>query len=221
MNKVTKLLLPILIMILCAGILFLACIRPYEKFGTFLKIAFMDGSSSYSETGTAGLNIVETDIPTEYSGETYETGEIDPVSYGSQCAILSCDAIDLYVPVYWGSGAELLEKGAVQYPGAVQLGKDGNSVISAHVNTFFHNLTDLKVGDVVTAYTTYGKFTYTVSETISFPSTSKKYLSNTEDNRLTLYTCEQQLLGESDTRVGVICSLTSAEYYTEGGEDDE
>ena len=66
-----------------------------------------------------------------------------------------------------------------------------------------------------TAYTTYGKFTYEVTEQIQFESTSKSYLKQTDDDRLTLYTCEMQLLGSSSKRVGVICKLTDKAFYTD------
>ena len=49
----------------------------------------------------------------------------------------------------------------------------------------------------MTAYTTYGKFTYEVTEQITFDASDKSYLKKTDDERLTLYTCEMQLLGSS------------------------
>ena len=98
---------------------------------------------------------------------------------------------------------------------AAVIGSTGNSVISAHVNTFFHDLNQLKKGDTVTLYTTYGKFTYEVSEQIQFQSSNDGCLKQTDDDRLTLYTCEMQLLGSSDTRIGVVCKLTQREFYTD------
>lgn len=211
-----QLLLPVLVTILCGGIVLLCAIRPYELGKTYLRVGFMDGSGTVSQGGTAGLNIVETDIDTDYSGETSPEGEVVIPAYGSQCAVLESEAIDLYVPVYWGGGSELLEQGACHTPASAALGSEGNSVISAHVNTFFHDLNQLEVGDTVTAYTTYGKFTYEVSERIEFDASNKSYLKKTEDDRLTLYTCEMQLLGSSSKRVGVVCKLTDKAFYQTG-----
>ena len=129
--------------------------------------------------------------------------------------MLEAKSIGLYVPVYYGGGSELLEQGACLTTASALLGASGNSVISGHVNTFFHDLSQLQVGDTVTAYTTYGKFTYEVTEQIQFESTSKSYLKQTDDDRLTLYTCEMQLLGSSSKRVGVICKLTDKAFYTD------
>lgn len=214
-----ELLIPIFLTILCGGILLLCAIRPYEVVKTYLRVAFMDGSGTVSTEGTAGLNIVETEIDTNYTGETSEEGDIVISNYGSQCAILEAESIGLYVPVYWGGGSELLQQGACQTPASASLGSSGNSVISAHVNTFFSDLNQLEVGDTVTAYTTYGKFTYQVTEQISFDASNKSYLKNTDDDRLTLYTCEMQLLGSSSQRVGVICELTEKAFYQTGEED--
>lgn len=209
-----QLLLPVLVTLLCGGIVLLSAIRPYESVKTYLRIAFMDGSGSSTEGGTAGLNIVQTDIDTDYTGETADSGEAVIPVYGSQCAILACDAIELYVPVYWGSGKELLEQGACQTPASAALGSTGNSVISAHVNTFFNRLSELQVGDTVTAYTTYGRFTYEVSELIEFDASDKSYIGTKEEDMLTLYTCEMQLLGSSSKRIGAVCKLTDKAFYT-------
>lgn len=209
-----KIVLPLLVTVFCSGILLLCGIRPYEAAKTYLRIAFMDGSGSVSDGSTAGLNIVETNIDTSYDRETSAEGEAVIPVYGSQCAILECKDIDLYVPVYWGSGYELLEQGACQAPASAALGSSGNSVISAHVNTFFRDLNQLEIGDTVTAYTTYGRFTYEVSELIEFDASNKSYIGQKDRDILTLYTCELQLFGSSSKRVGAVCKLTEKAFYS-------
>ena len=205
--------MPVLICLLCGGIALLALIRPYEKMSTYLHIAFMDSMKTGTGSGTDGLQIKETEIDTNYSGSTSGEGSVVIPSFGEQYAILSCEAIDLYVPVYWGGGSELLELGACQSSGSAAIGSKGNSVISAHVNTFFQNLNQLQKGDTLTLYTSYGRFTYTVSELISIADTDEQYLKQTQDDRLTLYTCEMQVLGASKQRVGAICTLTEKAFY--------
>ena len=104
-----QLLLPVLVTVLCAGIVLLCSIRPYEQAKTYLKVAFMAGSTSAAGEGTNGLNIVQTDIDTDYTGKTDSEGTPVAVAYGSQCAVLEAKSIGLYVPVYYGGGSELLE----------------------------------------------------------------------------------------------------------------
>ena len=126
---------------------------------------------------------------------------------------------DLFVPVYWGSGVDLLKKGGCQMPSSAFIGSDGNTVINAHVNTFFRELDQLAAGDTVMLYTDYGQFTYKVTERITFDAEDTQYLQKTDDERLTLYTCEKNLLAESAKRVGVVCSLEKRAYYIEKTEE--
>ena len=88
-----QILLPLLVAVLCAGILLLGSIRPYEMAKTYLKVAFMDGSGVVSDNGTNGLNIVQTDIDTDYTGETAEEGTPVVSDYGSQCAVLEAKSM--------------------------------------------------------------------------------------------------------------------------------
>ena len=91
--------------------------------------------------------------------------------------------------------------------------KKGNTVIDAHVTTFFSDLAKLKPGDTVQLHTNYGAFTYKVEENITFEKNDKRYLAVTEDEVLTLYTCAPQVIGNSDLRIGVRCALKDKEFY--------
>ena len=108
-----------------------------------------------------------------------------------------------------------MEHGACNSSSSVIVGDKGNSVISAHVDTFFADLEKLKVGDIVTVKTNYGQFKYKVRENIFFSSTDKKYVLPSDDTRLTLYTCKRDLLGASDQRIGVICDVEEISFYIE------
>lgn len=60
--------------------------------------------------------------------------------FGELFAIIKSDAFSVDVPVYWGSESELFEKGACQSSGSSLIGSSGNSVISAHEDTYFAEL---------------------------------------------------------------------------------
>ena len=215
-----QILMPVFITAFCGGILFLLSIRPYEKVKTYLRVGFMDDQSVIPQSnGIAGLTVVQTDIDTDFSGKTYDSGEIVYPEYGTQYAVIECEAAEIFAPVYWGGGAELLELGGCNTPSSVPAGGEGNTVISAHVNTFFADLKNVKEGDEVRVYTDYGRFTYRVSELIQFEAADKKYLKKSDRNILTLYTCENDLLTSSNKRIGCICELTKSEFYSEPKED--
>ena len=211
---------PVILAAVCSGVLVAAAIKPYDKAKVYANIAFMDSLKS-DPTANNGLVIRENDIIMDYSGETSETGEVVRPKFGELYAILSSSALDLDIPVYWGSNSELLEHGACQSSGSVVIGTEGNAVISAHVDTFFSDLDKLKVGDDITLNTNYGEFTYKVNELISFSDSDRKYIVPTKETHLTLYTCKRDLLGASNRRVGVICEPVKSAFYSEAKEGGE
>lgn len=220
-NVILHIATPFLLLVICVGVLIIAMVKPADKLKVFVNIAFMDSLKSDPVNDDTGLVIRENEIKSDYDGETSETGEIIRPKFGERYATLENDTIGLDIPVYWGSNSELLEHGACHSSSSVIIGSKGNSVISAHVDTFFADLEKLKEGDIVTIKTNYGQFTYKVRETISFSSTNEKYVTPKDDNRLTLYTCKRDLLGASDQRIGVICDLEESRFYTNAKEEDE
>lgn len=205
--------------LLCAAAAFAAAIIPYEKFKTYLDLAFMDDMKISPSSGLNGLVIKENaQIATEAPANTQklsDTGEVIRPAFGEQYAVLECKSASIKVPVYWGSDPELLERGACQSSSSSVIGEKGNAVIDAHVNTFFANLNKIKAGDEVTLYTSYGIFTYKVRECVTFENTEKRYVLPTENEQLTLYTCQAQVLGTSTTRIGALCDVVSKQFYTE------
>lgn len=219
-NFLIYLLTPLFIFILCVGILLVALIKPYNKASVYLNLAFMDEFKTNPNEDN-GLIIKDGNIILDYTGETSSTGEITRPSFGEQFAVLRSDVLELDVPVYWGSSSELFERGACQATYSKLPGDSGNTIISAHEDTFFTELNKLVVGDVITLNTNYGEFSYTVTENITFKKTEKKYVSPTDETKLTLYTCKKDVLGASDTRIGVICELTEQKFYAQTEEAAE
>lgn len=214
-NYTLYIITPVMLMLISAGITIAAAIKPADKLKTYTNIAFMDSLKSNPLEEDTGLVIKENNINMDYSGKTSETGEPVRPSFGELYALVSTDALGINVPVYWGTTPELLEHGACQSSSSAVFGTNGNSVISAHVDTYFADLSNIKEGDNITVYTNYGKFTYTVSELIEFSSNDKRYIKPTEDDFLTIYTCKRDLLGASDRRIGAVCALTEKAFYTE------
>ena len=209
---------PLILLFLCVDVLTVAMIKPSDKIKVYLGLAFMDDMKSDPLNDDTGLVIKENEIIEDYKGETSKTGEVVHPAFGEQFAVVSCEKADINAPVFWGSKSELFERGACQVSGSVLSGQEGNTVISAHIDTFFANLSELEKGDIVTVRTNYGEFTYTVRELIEFSASNDKYLSSKKENILTLYTCKRDILGASDMRIGVICDLTESRFYNGGGE---
>lgn len=213
-SRVLHIATPFIIAAIACGILMIAAVKPADKAKVYLNLAFMDDLKTDPDDESSGLIIRENEIVEEYSGTTTENGEFIRPKYGELYAIIKSESLSLDVPVYWGSDIELFERGACQSTGSVLVGDKGNSVISAHEDTFFAELKDLGKGDELTINTNYGVFTYKVKETISFKKDSNKYVVPSDETKLTLYTCKKNVLGSSDERIGVICELTGKKFYT-------
>ena len=152
----------VLVPLLCIAVCIAACIVPFEKAQTYLNILFMDNMKIIPSTGLEGLVIVDNaDIPTgeDNTRTLSDAGEIVRPSFGEQYAVLTCEAVSMRVPVYWGTGDQLFEKGACQSSSSAVLGETGNAVIDAHVNTFFSSLSEIEPGDEIVLYTSAGELT--------------------------------------------------------------
>lgn len=210
---------PFILFAMCMGIIMIALIPTSDKLQRYKGLVFMDELKIDPENAESGLKIKDNKINDNDNNYSSDKGEIIRPVFAEHYADLSCEAFETTVPVYWGSNIDLFEIGACQASSSAVFGDPGNSVISAHVNTFFAELDKLKTGDVITVRTNYGKFIYTVRETISFKDNEKKYVRPTDDTRLTLYTCTKDIFSASDQRIGVICDLTETKYY--GAEEAE
>lgn len=209
---------PFIVLFLCVGIFIAAMIKPSDKLKVYLNLAFMDNLKSTPDSAGSGLIVRDNEIIDEYDGQTYESGEVIHPKFGEMYAVLTTSAFDISIPVYWGSNSELFEHGACQSSGSKILGEEGNTVISAHEDTFFSELYKLKTGDIVTLKTNYGEFVYKVKEIVSFNKKDSRYVSPSETSKLTLYTCKKDILGNADERIGVVCEPTEKKFYKKAGE---
>ncbi|MDE5558096.1 MAG: class D sortase [Ruminococcus sp.] len=206
---------PFIVCLVCLGVLITAMIKPYDKLKVYLNLAFMDNLKITPDGSTQGLVIRENEIKEEVPEENVsDTGEVIRPQFAELYAIIKSDAFELDVPVYFGSNPELFERGACQSTGSVLVGEEGNTVISAHEDTFFSELSNLKIGDIITVNTNYGRFVYTVKELIEFNKNNNKYVNPSDETKLTLYTCKKDILGSPDGRTGVICEPTEKNFYT-------
>lgn len=64
---------PIIVLIICVGILMLVLIKPADKIKVYANLAFMDELKNTPDTNS-GLVIRDNNIVTDYNGQTWETG---------------------------------------------------------------------------------------------------------------------------------------------------
>jgi len=124
------------------------------------------------------VNITESD--------TVPMSEIVIPEYGTHYAEISCDRINLSVPIYFGDSKEVLRHGVGQYMGSELPGFGGTILIAGHNTTFFLPLKDLEKGDLLRIVTNYGDYEY---ETIAI-----KILDHDDPEAFDLLQRERELL---------------------------
>lgn len=104
----------------------------------------------------------------------------------------------LNAPIFDGTVAtqyRTLSRGIWRYPRTSQPGQQGNTVLIGHRFTYtnprgvFYNLDKVKLGSVIGVYWGGKLYRYNVSNITVVPPTDLSVQSQTNDTRLTIYTC--------------------------------
>ena len=106
---------------------------------------------------------------------------------------------------------EDLKKAPGHYPGTPMPGEPGNSAIAGHRTTYgapFYDLSELVPGDAIMVTTRVGEFRYEVDNLQVVSPEAIEVLNPTEDNRLTLTTCNPRY--SASERLIVDAKLVSA-----------
>ena len=111
---------------------------------------------------------------------------------GDAVALLRIPKIGVEKAVVEGVGVEALKAGPGHYPSTPLPGQPGNAAIAGHRTTYgapFFRTDELDAGDVIEVTTRQGDFTYRVREKRVVLPSQNEVLAPTEENLLTLTTC--------------------------------
>jgi sortase A len=108
---------------------------------------------------------------------------------GSLVGRLEIPRLQLSAIVLEGSDTRTLSRGVGRIPETADPGQDGNVVLSAHRDTFFRPLRQIRAGDRVTLQTAIGSYRYVVEWTAVVNPSDTASLKATPDRSLTLVTC--------------------------------
>lgn len=112
------------------------------------------------------------------------------VTLHSQYGKLSCVNVELETPLYYGDGDEELDKGVGIYAGSTLPGQTGTTLIGGHDTTYFKQLQDIAVDDVIAIDAVDGTHYYRVTETkVTGASDEEAYQLQDGTDELILYTC--------------------------------
>jgi len=173
--------------LIASGVLILLFVA-YQLWGTGLHES---RAQNDLEDKFAQIAASPTTIPT--AGEPAATPPTTaPPLEGDAIARLVIPKANVDKIIVEGVGVEDLKKAPGHYPGTPMPGQPGNSAIAGHRTTYgapFYDLSNLVVGDPITVTTAEGEFSYEVIESLVVSPEAVEVLNPTDDNRLTLTTC--------------------------------
>jgi len=108
---------------------------------------------------------------------------------GALIGRISIARLDLSVLIIEGVDNASLRRAAGHIPGTALPGQSGNSAVSAHRDTFFRPLRNIRLTDVITITTPAGEFQYHVVSTKIVVPTDISVLAAGTGEVLTLVTC--------------------------------
>jgi sortase A len=134
---------------------------------------------------------------------------------GVPLAVLSISKLGLCVPVFNGTDAITLNRGAGRISGTAQPGERGNIGIAAHRDSFFRSLKDVALGDRIELAALNQKFVYTVDNISIVTPSDVSVLRTRSRPSVTLVTCYPfYFVGDAPQRYVVQASLMDSEQTT-------
>ena len=208
-------------------IIYILCALPVIILGNHFEILRLVEPILSSQVGEGHIELVDAEIKDNISQAeegnlvviTQEDGTevvvnektnevVKYPSVGEMYAKLSIPTCGIELPVYYGDNEKILESGVGHFSGSHFPGEKSGILYTAH-NTVdkLYGLKDIKVGDAVTVNTTYGKFSYKVTNTLVIDDTDKSKAKIESDKELLMiYTCYPfDGNGYTDKRYMVYC----------------
>jgi sortase A len=184
---------------LIVTILYFVCLKKLENYITLFN--------NFTYNGLNGSETVKMDSTTKEL--------VEYPSYGSLFGTISMPTIDTTVNLYHGDDLDILKKGAGHYAGSFFPGEGGTILIAAHNRReYFKYLPKLNIGDEIIIKTTYGTFTYLVTNgEVVNASDLENIEINSEKEELVLYTCyPTNALGLTSKRYVITSVLDGVSY---------
>ena len=172
-------------------------------------LMFSDSARNYS-TEYANIFVPVSENSTDSSNKL-PISEIQYPKTGEQFGELIIEDCSIDNKLFFGDGNVALRNGVGIYNGSFIPGYGKTILVAGHNNTYFNGLKNAKAGQTVTIKTSYGNYTYEITDTAvkKATDTSAYDLSANEEN-LIMYTCYPfDELGLTDQRFFVYAKYVS------------
>lgn len=145
---------------------------------------------SQSETLAEAKTLLDTKKDAKQSGEQKNPIDSFNPSAGETAGILHIPKLESDLPIVEGTHEDDLEKGVGHYAGTAYPLEEDQIVLSGHRDTVFRRMGELELGDILTVKTTYGDFSYEITDTKIVNADDRTVITSTApDEVLTLTTC--------------------------------
>jgi len=176
----------------------------YQLWGTNLA----ERRSQQHLQSELGVKVPELDAPQARSCPASVATPNGPSFSGEAVALIQIPRIGAEKAVVEDVTLPQLKKGPGHYPTTPMPGQPGNTAIAGHRTTYgapFFRLDEMQSGDCIFLSTAQGRFSYEVTERKVVSPDQIDVLNPTQDNRLTLTTCNPRF--SASQRLVVVAAL--------------
>ena len=198
-------------------------ILPSIFFVVIYLLGYLAILPSYNLLSAAGLMFSDSarDYSTEYtnifvpvSKESNDKLPISEIQYpktGEQFGELIIEDCSIENKLFFGDGSVPLRNGVGVYNGSFIPGYGKTILVAGHNNTYFNGLKNAEAGQKVTIRTSYGNYTYEITDTAVKKATdTSAYDLSADKENLIMYTCYPfDELGLTDKRFFVYAKYVS------------
>lgn len=205
-RRLAYVLMPIFFAIIGIGVTLAVVLPIYNDFSNIVGMITSDSAPDFNDELSS---IFEGASPVV---DTVDNADVVIPDFNCQYGKLTCKALDINAPLYYGDSDLALKYGVGQFAGSYMPGFGGVILVAGHNTTFFYNFRNVQVGNVFTISTNYGKFKYKCYKIEPHEFNDMKavnYRQNREE--LIMYTCYpfRKMAGVKTQRLFVYCEKIS------------
>lgn len=196
------------------------CSTIFKAAGFFFSDTEKNYSTEYNSIFVP-ISEDETSVVDENKNQYIDINEIEYPKYGEHFGQLIIEDCSIDTKLFMGDGDIALRNGVGIYYGSLIPGYGGTILVAGHNNTAFNGLKNAEKGQIVTIKTSYGNYTYEITETaVKKANDSSAYDLSVDKENLIMYTCYPfDELGLTSNRFFVYAKFVSGPIITDGDKE--
>lgn len=182
-----------------------------------MELFISDKAPDFSKENNSSFVANDVDTSIENGVEVVKRTDVPIAEYGELYGEVVCGKIALDAPLYKGDDDDILRAGVGQSFAASQPGFGRLVLICGHNNTYFNALKNIAIDDVVEISTSYGTYSYRITETkVVEENDTTAYDISVDHEQLVMYTCYPfDMLSHTNYRFFVYGELVSGPVFVD------